>query len=277
MAEKGSTPNRILTAVVFILMEAAAIGMLSQSGEKQGLWLAEVSGGFKAFFWGWSEKIHDYFNLSSRNQTLAAENTELLDRLHKYEQALMSHQIDSLAAMQRKNRSFQFIAADIVKMSTNRELNYIILDKGSSDGVMADDGIITASGVVGVIDAVSENYSYGRTFLNRDINVSARLGRDGVVGRLAWNGRSSNAALLQEVPLHTQYAPGDTVYTSGQSMLYPGNIPIGIAGKVNRTDGVSNEVDVTLMMDFSTLKHVTIAHHVGREEIRALEARGGTR
>ena len=58
-----------------------------------------------------------------------------------------------------------------MKISTNTQHNYFILDKGSADGVTSGSGVITPNGAIGIIDAVSENYSYAISFQNHNIQA----------------------------------------------------------------------------------------------------------
>ena len=104
------------------------------------------------------------------------------------------------------------------------------------------------------------------------MSISARLGREGSVGPLSWNGRGSNEAILSEIPHHVDFAPGDTVYTSGFSSIFPADIPLGITGGAKVVNGATYEIEVELFEDFASLRYVTIADNLGREEMNALEA-----
>lgn len=275
MPGRGSALSKLITAAIFIILEVAAILMLNSS-EKQAEWISKGSGGFKAFLWEWTEDVGDYFNLKDQNRRLAAENDALYSRLHKAEQVLANHAIDSVTlADYDMSQDYTFIGARIVTMSKNKGHNYIILDKGSADGVSADDGILTTQGVVGIVDVVSEHYAYGRTILNRGLSISARLGRDGIVSPLVWDGKSSSTAEMLNIPLHITYEKGDTVFTSGQSLIYPGNIPIGTVVEEFTKDGASSCLKVDFLFDFSALRYVRIAHLNSKDEIKELEAQGG--
>jgi rod shape-determining protein MreC len=158
-----------------------------------------------------------------------------------------------------------------MKISNNTQHNYMIIGKGAADGVAEGAGVITGKGAVGVIDAVSEHFSYARSFKNHDMNISARLGTDGAVGPLSWDGRSSAGAILKEIPHHVEFHPGDTVYTSGFSSIFPADIPLGTAGKAKIVNGATFEIEVTLFEDFAALRHVTIVDNLGRQEMTRLE------
>ena len=166
----------------------------------------------------------------------------------------------------------EYLPARIVKMSRNSQHNYIILDKGSEDGVQPLSGIISDKGVVGIIDVVDRHYSYGMTLMNTHAQVSARLGRDGIVAPLRWDGLRKNGAVLDNIPLHWPAAPGDTVYTSGFSSVFPADIPLGTAKSTRTVHGATGQVSVVLFQDFSTLRNVTIVLNKGYEEIERLSS-----
>ena len=169
------------------------------------------------------------------------------------------------------SQDFSYMPADIVKVSRNKQHNYFIINKGYEDGVIPQSGVITTSGVVGIIDAVERHYSYGLSLMNTGVNISARLGNEGAVGPLTWDGVSMDGAVLKEISLQYKFAPGDTVWTSGYSSLFPADIPIGLVGSSKLVNGAVNEIDVKLFQDFSTLKYVTVVTNNGREEITYLE------
>ncbi len=196
------------------------------------------------------------------------ENDRLLRLVRRYESVLSTK--DSLMRPQ-KDDGFNYIPATIIKSSTNSQHNYLIIDKGSDDGVIRNSGIITSQGVIGIIDAVSAHYSYAISFLNTELFISARLGNSGAVGPLAWDGISSDGAILKEIPLQFRFAPGDTVYTSGYSTIFPPDIPIGVAGESKIINGATNEIRVKLFQDHKALKYVTIVSNTRSEEIEAIE------
>ena len=127
--------------------------------------------------------------------------------------------------------------------------------------------------MVGIVDAVDRHYSYGLTLMNNNVSVSSRVGDTGIVGPLIWDGRKSNGAILKDIPLHYTVQPGDTVYTSGFSIIFPPDIPIGIAGQSKIADGSSQQVAVTMFQDFSALRYVTIVENPDRSEIYELESK----
>lgn len=268
MPKERSIVQRIFIAVVFILLEVAALLMLSHNNQLQRLWIARISHGFMARTWGTTQAISDYFSLKGQNDRLALENDSLQRIVRSYE--LAAKEADPASRPVLMDNGFNYIPATIVKSSSNTQHNYLIIDKGSEDGVVRNSGVITSNGVIGIVDAVSPHYSYAISFLNTELFISARLGESGAIGPLAWDGTSSDGAILKEIPLQFKFEPGDTVYTSGYSSIFPPDIPIGVAGESKIINGATNEIKVRLFQNHKALKYVTVVGNTRAEEIEAI-------
>lgn len=261
--------SNILNAAIFIILEIAALSMLNNNGAMQNVWFSKGMHAFMGRFWGGTEQIKDYFSLRKVNDALALENHELRTMLAQHKVAVE----DSLATIgiHETAGSFRYTPATIMKISDNSQHNYMIIDKGSEDGIVNGSGVVTGKGAIGVIDAVSSNYSYAISFRNHEMNISARLGKEGAVGPLSWNGYSSAGAILKEIPHHVDFEPGDTVFTSGFSSIFPPDIPLGVTGNSKIVNGATYEIEVTLFEDFGSLRYVTIVENLGKGEMMKLE------
>ena len=268
---KGSLIFHLINAAIFIALEIAALSMLRNNAPLQNTWIAKGGQAVMGGLWGMSQDVGDYFSLRQANDSLALENFRLRLRVAQIEKFVS----DTLrrSDIPATTLGYKYIPATISKISNNTQHNYIIIDKGSDDGVLQGDGVITGKGAVGVIDAVSRNFSYARSFKNHGMSISARVGRTGISGPLVWDGVSSNGALLKEIPLHMEIAVGDTIYTSGFSSIFPPDIPLGTTGESRIVNGSTSEIKVSLFEDFSALRYVTVVENLGRKEIKELEDR----
>ena len=244
--------------------------MLSHNAQLQRTWISSGIQGVMGSVWGFTQNISDYFSLRKSNDELAQENFELRLKLAKAEEALTADLKAEIPAGSSVGE-YIYIPATIVKISNNTQHNYMIVGKGSNQGVVEGAGVITGKGAVGVIDAVSENYSYARSFKNHEMSISARLGKEGAVGPLSWNGRTGNGAILKEIPHHVEFAPGDTVYTSGYSSIFPPDIPLGVTGASKIVNGATYEIEVKLFEDFGSVRYVTVVENKGQVEMKRLE------
>lgn len=261
----------ILDAAIFIILEVAALNMLRHAGTMQNIWFSKGCHVVMAKVWGTTQNIAQYFSLRKTNESLALENTALRARLAQLELDME----DSLSLERFGNMAgnFRYIPATIAKISNNSEHNYIIVDKGSDDGIKSGSGIVTWKGAIGIIDNVGRKYSYGRSFKNHDMNISTRIGKEGAVGPMSWDGRSSNGAILKEIPHHVEFAPGDTVFTSGFSSIFPAGIPLGTIVDSKIVNGATYDIKVSLFEDFSSVRYIAIVENTGKEEIEELEGR----
>ena len=275
MQRRRTITGTLINTAVFILLEIAALGMLRHGDSLQDLFISRAAHGFLGYFWGVSENISDYASLRTENRHLAEEILRLTETITRLEEeaaaAAACDSADYTAAWRGK---YEFIPAEVIKNSVNKQHNYLIIGKGSDDGVRPQTGIITSRGVIGIVDAVSRHYSYAISFLNSDSSISARIGKDGAAGPMAWDGKGSGNALLREIPLQVKFEEGDTVYTSGFSTIFPPDIPIGRITGSRIVNGATFEIKVSLFQDFSSVRHVCLVRNRDLDEIMSLEKGG---
>ena len=275
MQRRRTITGTLINTAVFILLEIAALGMLRHGDSLQDLFISRAAHGFLGYFWGVSENISDYASLRTENRHLAEEILQLTETITRLaEEAAAAASRDSADYTSAWRGKYEFIPAEVIKNSVNKQHNYLIIGKGSDDGVRPQTGIITSRGVIGIVDAVSRHYSYAISFLNSDSSISARIGKDGAAGPMAWDGKGSGNALLREIPLQVKFEEGDTVYTSGFSTIFPPDIPIGRITGSRIVNGATFEIKVSLFQDFSSVRHVCLVRNRDLDEIMSLEKGG---
>ena len=275
MQRRRTITGTLINTAVFILLEIAALGMLRYGDSLQDLFISRAAHGFLGYFWGVSENISDYASLRTENRHLAEEILRLTETITRLEEeAAAAAARDSADYTTAWRGKYEFIPAEVIKNSVNKQHNYLIIGKGSDDGVRPQTGIITSRGVIGIVDAVSRHYSYAISFLNSDSSISARIGKDGAAGPMAWDGKGSGNALLREIPLQVKFEEGDTVYTSGFSTIFPPDIPIGRITGSRIVNGATFEIKVSLFQDFSSVRHVCLVRNRDLDEIMSLEKGG---
>lgn len=261
---------RISVAVVFILLEIAAISVLRSSSSIQDEWMNKASMNVVSFLWSGAEKVRCYFSLDEQNRDLQAENERLLAELQKYRDGIVSA-AEVAASNQVECGNFTRIPARVVKLGRNTSHNYIILDKGSEDGVLPNSGIVSAKGVVGIVTAVSRHHSFGLTLINSHIKIGAKVGRNGVAAPMVWDGIHVDRARVTDLPPQFSAAPTDTVYTSGYSLMFPSGIALGTPGSSRMVDGSTLSLDVHLFQNYKALGYVTVLVNPTASEIEFLE------
>ena len=264
---KGGFIPRVINVAVFVLLEMAALHFVKDNGELQRIAVARASHGFMGTVWGSTQRIRSYFSLSRTNRELAEENFRLFEELSLAREALHRAGMDTVGTSIARSSGFSYIPAEVEKVSRNKQHNYLILNRGFEDGIAEKSGIITPSGIIGIVDAVSAHHCYAISFQNSDISISARIGTEGGTGLLVWDGHSRTGAELKELPLQYKYNPGDTVFTSGHSLMFPPDIPLGISGESRIINGATRSIRVELFQDAGAARYVTVVHNTAFDEI----------
>lgn len=269
MAGKRNIYRSGINVAIFIVLEIAALGLLRRSSTGQEFFISKLSHSFIGSVWGWSQGIGDYFALKEINRTLSQENFALQEALGRFEASADS--VKSLGNGVYTAGRYRFRHASVIKNSRNKHHNFLIVDKGTADGVNSHTGIITSNGIIGIIDSAGTHYSYAISFLNSNFNLSARIGREGAVGPMAWDGKDLSRAILREISLQHKFKQGDTVYTSGHSTIFPPDIPLGTIEGSKIINGSTYDIDIKLFQDYSAVRYVTLVENLDRAEILSLE------
>ena len=219
-----------------------------------------------------------YLSLKGENKQLLEQNVTLLSEVQQLREELYSYKsAEALAADElflRESSDYVFNSARVVNNSLNATNNYIVIDKGTADGVGSEMGIYNADGVVGVVYLSSKHYSLVLPLLNSKSNISCRIKGGDNFCALQWDGEDTQYSYLVDLPRYTKFEQGDTVVTSGFSSIFPANIPVGTIDRVEDTpDAMFYRARVRLLVDFSSLSSVYIVGNKGHNEQMSLEAK----
>ena len=132
--------------------------------------------------------------------------------------------------------------------------------------------MVDQNGVLVIINFVGEHHSVAISVLNPKLRLSCKVKGSDYFGSLVWDAVSPRYAVLEEMPRHVEFAPGDTIVTSGYSSVFPEGIMVGIISdyKKQRDDNFYT-LRVELSSDFSGLGYVRIISNRQKEEQDKLE------
>lgn len=217
--------------------------------------------------WGKVENITAYFSLREQNNSLVQENARLMNSIRSLAETVNPED----TTWHNKRTGFSIMPAYVVAKNRNSLHNYIIVDRGWEDKVCEGDGIVTSRGVIGVVQGVSRHYSIAISLDNPEMNVSAKIGKEGFVGNMSFDASLSNKAMLTGIPLHAEVSPGDTIYTSGFSSMFPADIPLAVVSDSKTSNGIYTEISLDVFENFSKVHHVYIVRNKDREELEELQ------
>ncbi|MBO7318233.1 MAG: rod shape-determining protein MreC, partial [Bacteroidales bacterium] len=220
--------------------------------------------------------VSGYFGLRKANEELlvqngelAMENLQLRRQLQRYSYAAAA---DSLAQSDPMLQQYDFVLARVINNSVSHLENYITLDKGSADGVAPEMAVVDHRGIVGIVNVVNEHNSVAISVLNTKLHVSCKVKGTDCFGSLVWDGRSAAYAVLEEMPRHVEFVPGDTIVTSGFSAVFPEGVMVGtIHDYAKQKDDNFYAMQVKLSTDFARLGAVRIINNHTQDQQQLLE------
>ena len=260
--------------LLFLLLELIALMMVFRGNHFQRTAMMQTGNEIAGKYYQSVHRFRDYLYLSRYNDSLVQENARLRARMVESAYNMQPYsgvRTDTFPA--ELVQIYDFIPAEVIRNNVNQAVNMIMINRGSKHGVQAQMGVISPEGVVGQVVSVTENYSSVMSLLNKNFKVSARLSRSGYFGNLAWTGKSSGSALLTEIPKHVMVKPGDTVVTSGYSLMFPRNIPVGRVSSVNvYPDQDFMDIQVNLSTGFGNLGYVYVVKDLRKQELVKLDS-----
>ena len=186
---------------------------------------SKIGLGISSNFHGVSKGVSEYLNLRKTNIDLVKENNKLkiLEIIYLQNQVLKQKTLDTF--------NFEVLSTKIIKNSFNKANNYLIINKGYEDGVTNDMGVISADGIIGIINQVRAHHSSVISILHQDIKVNVSFKKNGAYGTLSWPGIHPKKMSLDDISTINSISVGDTIVTGGMSAYFPFGIPIGVVSK----------------------------------------------
>ena len=226
---------------------------------------------------GWS-----YVGLRPRNEELLRENARLRTAYTLLARQMQDAEAHGVLPRLHATDSLPIdpsavIIARVVNRVTHTSEVYYTINKGRRDGIETDMGVMSASGVVGAVMAVSDHYALVIPVLNPKIRLACTLLGQEVSGTLtASSSPNANEAILSNVPPHAHPQIGDTITTSGYSYLFPEGMMVGTIAdsdpaRVKGSAGTFANYPVHLSTDFQGLRYVYVIREKPTHEVRALE------
>ncbi|MCD7721842.1 MAG: rod shape-determining protein MreC [Prevotellaceae bacterium] len=258
--------------VVFVLLEVASLTLLFKYNPyQQSLWFdlsTEVSGAVDEQ----RHQIDYYAQLREENRQLTRENVTLQQSLEvlRDEVRELRHEPDyTERQLSEKLKGFPLIPAQVCENSVRRADNILLINRGRSDGVRREQGVVCGTGVVGIVAGVSEHYATVIPILNSKSSISCRLRGTQFFGYLHWSGGNPLVATLDDVPHHAPVRLGDAVETSGFSKIFPEGIFVGKVTRIrDSADGQALQLSVQLSVDLSKLNEVLVVVNEDAEDIQ---------
>lgn len=272
---------------LFLLLEVLSGFLLFQYNHYQGsVWFTQANT-VVAKVHEWEAMALSYLRMPAENAALVRRNIILQQKLDvlRHELALSGADTSSISQFhdviidESTNRQIvklsdcqmTLISAQIVDNSVRKRDNMLVINAGSEEGVAPEMGVVSGTGVVGIVSAVTPHHALVMSILNSHSSISCRLRGTEYFGYLKWKGGKPLRAYMDDVPRHAHIQKGDVIETSGFSAVFPAGIFLGKVAEINNSsDGLAYELEILLSTDLANIRHVNVIVDQRKEELDSL-------
>lgn len=263
--------KRYFVLICFLLLQVVCILMLSNSSKTHEAFFASTANEFTGPINKKYNSIKEYFSLKKINKQLNEENAALRNMLRsniEVPDTAVVYYTDSLIKDSlTRYRKYTYLPARVVGNTISSNTNYLMLERGSKQGVEKNMSVISPQGVVGIVVEVGENYCRVMSLLHKNTRISAMLKKNNSMGDVEWNGEDPHFVTMRKVSKSANAVIGDTVVTNTYSSNFPSNIMIGKIVKITADISTSfNNVTVKTATDFFNIQYVYIIKNIRYHE-----------
>ena len=214
--------------------------------------------------------------LSQRNAELEAEIARLQAEIIEFQQENTERQVlSALLDFARSHPENEYLTAAIIGRDPSPFLHYVIINRGSDDGLLRGMPVVSQQGLIGRISAVTSSASRVQLITDPDSAINVRIEPSGAEAILS--GSITGDVSLDLVPQDTVINPGDLVLSSGLGGNYPPNILIGqVASVRQRQFELFQTASVQPVVDFSKLEIALVITNFRPVDITPLIPTPGT-
>lgn len=209
--------------------------------------------------------LYEFVTVPRDVASLRQQNTEQLDEISRLQTQVIELQqkvsessvLYALLDFARARPENEYVAAAVVGKDPNPFMRYVLLDRGSDDGIRHGMSVVTQDGLVGRVDAVTAGACRVQLITDPASVVNIHLQSSQVEAVL--EGSLTGELSLQMLPREQTIPVGDIILTSGLGGNYPSSIFIGQVLAVRKHENeLFQTASVQTGVNFSGLKAVLI-------------------
>ena len=264
--------KRIYIVLLFLLIEGVALwSYATATPYTESKILARTTAVGSAVS-GTMNDVRTFFSLPDANDALTKRVAYLESEIERRDIAIAELLpgefekpiIDSI------DSKFCYHPANVISMTTNRNRNYIIVDKGAEDGIRENMGVITPNKeLVGTVVSCSDSYSVVMPLLNTLFKIGGRLVDNDYVCSVYWEGTSRYKVTGVELSRYAE--PKRDMVVNVESERMPADVVIGvIASSEINASKTAYSVDITIAADMQRLSNLLIVENRDQTELENL-------
>jgi len=217
-------------------------------------WVATRAQALQDFF----TAPRDIASLRTRNTELEAQVSQLQAQVIELQQRV--NETDVLAALvdfSRTNPESTYRAAAVIGRDPSPFLHYVVINRGSNDGIRRGMPVVTNQGLIGRVDAVIADAARVQLITDPASSINVHLQKANTDAILV--GSITGDVSLDMISQDATVQPGDLILTSGLGGGYPPHLIIGQVVSVRSLDvELFQQATVQPTVDFSLLQIVLV-------------------
>jgi len=258
-------PRTLQTTIIFLvvggIMALALSGYFSSASNVFTGSLVNLQTWFSARFVAVQDFLtapRDIASLRQRNAELEGEVSELQSQVIQLQQQVGETQIlAALVDFAQANPENRYKGVAVIGRDPSPFLHYVIINRGSNDGILRGMPVVTNQGLIGRIDAVIADAARVQLITDPASSVNVRLQNAETEASLV--GSVTGDVNLQMIPQDINVQTGDLVLTSGLGGGYPPDLIIGQVVNVRSRDfDLFQQATVQPVVDFNRLEIVLV-------------------
>lgn len=202
--------------------------------------------------------VRDIGTLRTRVKELQ-EQVDLLmiENVRLQEAAIENATLREQLNFKQAHPTFTLLSAEVIGRDPSNLLRYLIIDRGSRDGVAPGMPVITAAGLVGRVTHTTANSAQVMLLTDPASSVSALIQSSRATGVV--DGQASPILVMRYIQQGDTVNVGDIVLTSGFGGKFPKRLVIGQVIAVHQRDNeLFQEAEIRSAVDFSRLEMVMV-------------------
>lgn len=200
----------------------------------------------------------DIASLRQQNADLQNEVADLQAQVIQLQQQVGETQVlAALVDFSRARPENTYKAAAVIGRDPSPFLHYVIINRGSTDGILRGMPVVTDQGLVGRVDAVIADAARVQLITDPGSSVNVRLQNADEEASLV--GSVTGDVILQLIPQDANVETGDLVLTSGLGGGYPPDLIVGQVVNIRSRDyDLFQQATVQPVVDFNRLQIVLV-------------------
>lgn len=254
----------VFTVVTLSLVVLDSRGLLSPVRDGLGTVVQPISGAFSNLPGALESQGSTEQQLATavaKADRLDAENSDLKAQVDALEVQLQ------LQKSQEAHPDREYVTAQVISRDPNGQQKFLIIDRGTADGLRVGMAVVNPDYLVGQISEVSEHSAKVMLIIDSSMKVGARLEDTKAEGTVVgtWQG-GQQPMIMEHIDKTREPKEGEKIVTSDMTRQIPPGIIIGVVLGQPVVNAQTDEIEVKVRpaVNFDSLTQVFVVTNYGQ-------------